>query len=276
MFGAAALARRAAPPSLSRHIASSSRLHPPLSPAAQQLALLPPSLLSPPLARSAASEGDESMPGSSKREQQLGRQKYLDRLTRCKNLLSTTLPEFLRLGVVDYDLGAAAEFFPGDKQRPAYFSEMRFAFLTPPPRVSNRELRRQAHAAANRRKPTPEEEDAAFAMPHFALHGRTLYMASAQLLRLTLLALFANPSLVLERIYLVDHSSNRPTNANSTALSSNQRHAYIVRMRFEGTLRVLGTHETFRIRSKYKISLNGDICVHQNERVEPELGGKVR
>lgn len=207
------------------------------------------------------------------------RETYLEHFERSKQLLSKTPQEFLRLGIVDYDRDSAAEFFPGDSRRPSFVTEMKFEFMSPPRKgLTKRQRRRMSDFSrpfATRPLPAPEVRHADFGMPHLFLLGRRMYFASAEILRVTILALFSNPSLTLERIHVVDDSSERPTNAYTTPLDTKKRHAFIVRHRFEGTLRVLGTHKTFYIRSKYKLTPHGDICVHRIERVEPEPGGKV-
>lgn len=222
---------------------------------------------------------------------------YRLRIGRAIHLLRATLPEFMRLGLVDYD---------GEGSSPSSSSPLRLdaLSLSSLPGLSMLGL---ASASNNRKsgyKGKERERDAGLGDgvlsvyhpsvsfhfrppvshlsggPSLAFSGRTLYLASAQVLRHALSALFSDANVVLDRMQLVGASGSGSStgSAGPAGLGKDEGRGddLLVKLRFEGINRMTGAPHDYTVVFRYSFDpASGQIIRHSVESVQPAPGRKV-
>ncbi|KAK0550879.1 hypothetical protein OC845_002442 [Tilletia horrida] len=108
--------------------------------------------------------------------------------------------------------------------------------------------------------------------PSFSFSGRTLYFASAHVLRTVLKALFINPHVSLDRLHLIRRSSGE-SGVQSSESAGHQNDELIARLSFSGTTRVTHQLHEYTVLFRYTIDRgSGQVIRHRVERIQPEIG----
>lgn len=239
---------------------------------------------------------------------------YALRVGRAFDLLLATIPEFMRIGLVDYDQNANSS----SSSTGATILDI-LAFRALQADAAQEEAKRQAGtetkelaydernteqqvyhhgikfrfcakiASPSDERSTHDISEAEAAS--LAFSGRSLYFASAHVLRHTLNILFSSSNVEIERIRL-ERRSCRTTSADVPhKASQSPRHemsrdetnglgkghdSIHMRVRFNGTLRMTGIEHEYTLVFRYAMDdASGRILMHTVERIEPALGRKV-
>lgn len=286
----------------------------------------PPPFSIGPFGESEGANGPE--PQQTRRDRRVSDHEYSVRVGHAFDLLRVTIPNFMRIGLVDHDVTppSAASSSSGMTFMDAItFRALRArATAEDEARKQNAPLRKimesqtpaspfgasssaedesSLDASPNRQiyhssiqfrfcaghrddlaQPTSDLTDAEAASLSFS--GRSLYFASAHVLRHTLNILFSDPQVELERIRLdkkgrggvwtdtssgKDHSSACPPSTETRGGD-----AIHMRVRFTGNLRVTGIEHQYTVVFRYDIDgETGRISKHTVERIEPAIGRKL-
>lgn len=240
-------------------------------------------------------------------------EEYQVRLGRAVSLLRATLEDFMRIGLVDYDssnvagsssnsglglpaldrlgLGAILEALGASGRSRRAQTEIL------PPHLRNHEEHAAVyhpHIVFKFRPPTATTEAEGYSSPAEAANdplirfsGRSLYFASAHVLRHALSALFSETRVSIESIKLHkgkdaggDAESAPPPPANqstSTPTTSAGRPAtLLIRLSFSGAVRVTHQIHDYTVIFLYRFDEDtGMIVEHKVERIEPAPGKKI-
>jgi hypothetical protein len=222
--------------------------------------------------------------GSGKSRKRVSDQEYNVRVGRAYDLLRATMPDFMRTGLVDYHHDQASQSsgltlldvftFRALRAKPngsahsdaeekvneadqVYDPAIQFR-ISPAPTPSSSITSSSTGAT----EPDLTEEEAA----SLSFSGRSLYFASAHVLRHTLNILFSNPRVEIQKIRMECRAS-QPRVDDILHL----------RFQFSGYLRMTGQEHTYTLVFRYDFDPDtGRIVRHTVEKVEPAIGRKVR
>ncbi|UZJ53922.1 hypothetical protein CBS101457_003242 [Exobasidium rhododendri] len=206
-------------------------------------------------------------------------QEYNIRVGRAFDLLRATMPDFMRTGLVDYHHSQASqssgltlldvftfralrakttgEHYSDSDHRSntadqVYDSAIQFRISPAPP---------SSTSATSSTEPDLTEEEAA----SLSFSGRSLYFASAHVLRHTLNILFSAPRVEMKKIRMESRASQ-------------PRVDDVLHLRFDftGQLRMTGQEHTYTLIFRYDFDPDtGRIIRHTVEKVEPAIGRKL-
>lgn len=225
-------------------------------------------------------QGDKNGKGSRGRTR-VSDQEYNVRVGRAFDLLRATMPDFMRTGLVDYHHTQASQ--PNGLTLLDVFTFR--ALRAKDANINTRETEEMTSAAADQvydaaihfrfcpapptntssiasTEPDLTEEEAA----SLSFSGRSLYFASAHVLRHTLNVLFANTRVEVKKIRM-------------ECRGAKPRMDDVLHLRFEftGNLRMTGQEHQYTLIFRYDFdSDTGRIIRHTVEKVEPAIGRKVR
>ncbi|CAO1614649.1 unnamed protein product [Sympodiomycopsis kandeliae] len=228
---------------------------------------------------------------------------YEVRLGRAVSLLRATLEDFMRIGLVDYDssnvtgsssnsglglpgidrlgIGAILEALGASgrkkeaqssvlpphlrnaqEQSPVYHPHIVFKFR--PPAINT-----NTDAQGNTAPTGPSADD-----PLITFSGRTLYFASAHVLRHALFALFSETKVSIENIKL--HRENESSSSSQESSSQRRTATLVARLTFSGAVRVTHQVHDYTVIFRYRFDEDsGQIIEHKVERIEPAPGKKI-
>lgn len=230
---------------------------------------------------------------SSNKPKRVSDSDYEVRLGRAVSLLRGTLEDFMRIGIVDYDLandpsassgiglpglerlglGAILEALGASNRRrqeqldslpphlrakeensPVYHPNIVFKFRPP-----------TTEAQEGSSSPAPSQNTL------IKFSGRTPYFASAYVLRHALSALFSETRVTLESIKLHRDSANSGAQADSSRPAT-----LLLRITFSGSVRVTQQIHDYTVIFRYRFDEDtGMIIEHKVERIEPAPGKKI-
>ncbi|PWN89496.1 hypothetical protein FA10DRAFT_287361 [Acaromyces ingoldii] len=231
---------------------------------------------------------------------------YMLRVGRAYDLLRGTMPEFMRTGLVDYDSASTSsshgmslleaftfrrllsndrsneerhskeklgeeEDLGLDRFNRAYHPAIHFRFCAHVP---------SSHSSSTMSSSSPSlspsnggaqgDEDASL-----SFSGRSLYFASASVLRHTLNALFSEARVDVERIRLERRDGSLCSQGGGT-MTGARNHVLHLRATFTGKLRMTRAPHRYTLVFKYDFDDDtGLICRHTVMRIEPEIGKKL-
>ncbi|PWN31803.1 uncharacterized protein FA14DRAFT_182592 [Meira miltonrushii] len=239
------------------------------------------------------------------KDREVSEHEFQLRVGRAYDLLRATIPDFMRIGLVDYD-----QYSSHDKQSSSKMSLLDALMF--------RSLRERAAedgllggltgvtsggdknslsgdlAASGDQQvyhsnihfrfcPVGSSADANLTDEEAAslsFTGRSLYFASAQVLRHTLNVLFTNTQVSIESIRREKKGANsrKEQQSASEGLSSNlsREETIYLRVQFLGHLRVTGAEHRYTLIFRYEFDpKTGRILNHTVERIEPAIGRKL-
>ena len=218
------------------------------------------------------------------------------RVGRAYDLLRATIPDFMRIGLVDYD-----QYSSHDKQSSSKMSLLDALMF--------RNLRERANedgllGSFTGMKPNGEKKsilmDLASSEDQQIYHsnisfrfcpeaslsdeeaaslsftGRSLYFASAHVLRHTLNVLFTNTQVSIASIRREKKSAHSREDVNNSSTSTSREETIYLRVEFLGHLRVTGAEHRYTLIFRYEFDpKSGKIISHTVERIEPAIGRKL-
>ncbi|KAL9931572.1 hypothetical protein V8E36_009569 [Tilletia maclaganii] len=272
----------------------------------------------------------------------LSEHEYQVRIGRAIQLLRNTLPDFMNIGLADYPEPTTPKILPLDplalvrlaptlrrSRRPHYLEhldddqslgsvyhpDVLFEFMPSLAPTASEDAETSSHAindsaSASAAGPSSSKlpsqsaisQDELEGKPSFSFSGRTLYLASAQVLRHALSAIFTNPQVSLDRLHLVRGSRSRaeasgaegggrtsswdddspPAFPGSTGADADGGGGgggcavddeLIARLTFSGETRVMHQPHEYTVLFRYTLDrATGQIVRHRVERIQPEVG----
>jgi hypothetical protein len=224
---------------------------------------------------SSSSQNPSQPPQKKGRYDRVSDHEYNVRVGRACDLLQATLPDFMRTGLVDYqrDLssrssgltlldvftfralmarGNGEEDVDGTSANDQVYDPIIHFYFRPAPPLTS---------ATSSSLSAPTDEEAA----SVSFSGRSLYFASAHVLRHTLNVLFSDARVEVKKLRL-ERKGGQPRVEDVIHL----------RLEFIGHARVTGQEHNYTLIFRYEIDNDtGRIVRHTVERVEPAIGRKV-